>query len=347
MYLSLDLAPTNGGVTEEMMDTTGSDKEETSGVITSIEMSMDISPEEPATTNTKDTVVDANEPSATISESANAEPITTEPTDNGPTDAELTSTEPNQAEPADVELADVEPADTEPAATEQVMTDVDPTEPTNTTTITDAVADDADPPATIATATATELSPSPQIAENGLSPGYTAAGVPTSGETGDDGPSTPMSGQPAVVTTATPRPQPDTIDGRSTKTGYVYDVRMRYREIITKRRSLLSQGFVMIIHIMRLRSQMSDCLLCLFIRFHQNIHGDHDHPEDPRRIWKIYEALKNAGCLTRMVKLPSREATQAELGLVHTAEHIQTITDTASMCSPHWILCNFQRFYGE
>jgi hypothetical protein len=33
-----------------------------------------------------------------------------------------------------------------------------------------------------------------------------------------------------------------------------------------------------------------------------------------------------------MVKLPSREATQAELALVHTAEHIQTITDTASMC---------------
>ncbi|KAK3837646.1 MAG: histone deacetylase Clr3 [Linnemannia elongata] len=76
---------------------------------------------------------------------------------------------------------------------------------------------------------------------------------------------------------------------------------------------------------------MSDCLLRLFIRFHQNIHGDNDHPEDPRRIWKIYEALKNAGCLTRMVKLPSREATQAELGLVHTTEHIQTITDTAKM----------------
>ncbi|KAG9064619.1 Histone deacetylase hda1 [Linnemannia hyalina] len=255
-------------------------------------MSMDISPEEPAATNTMDTVVDANEPSAAASESTNAEPIATEPTDNGPTDAELTNAELNHAEPADVELADTEPADTEPSTTEQVMTDVDTTEPINTTIVTDAVADNADPPAIIATTTATGLSPSPQTAENGLSPGYTAAGVPTSSETGDDGPSTPMSGQSAVVATATPRPQPDTIDGRSTKTGYVYDVRMR---------------------------------------FHQNIHGDNDHPEDPRRIWKIYEALKNAGCLTRMVKLPSREATQAELGLVHTEEHIQTITDTAKM----------------
>ncbi|KAF9142091.1 Histone deacetylase hda1 [Mortierella sp. GBA39] len=296
------LAPTNGGVTEEMMDTTGSDKEESSGVITSIEMSMDISPEEPAATNTMDTVVDANEPPAATSESTNAEPIATEPTDNEPADAELTNTELNHAEPADVEIADAEPADTEPTDTEpadtetatkeQVMTDADTTEPINTTIVTDAVADNVDSPAIIATTTATGLSPSPQTAENGLSPRYTAAGVPTSSETGDDGPSTPMSGQSAVVATATPRPQPDTIDGRSTKTGYVYDVRMR---------------------------------------FHQNIHGDHDHPEDPRRIWKIYEALKNAGCLTRMVKLPSREATQAELGLVHTEEHIQTITDTAKM----------------
>lgn len=233
------------------MDTTVSDKEESSGVITSIEMSMDISPEEPTTTNTKDTVVDVDEPSTAVSEPTSAGPIVIEPTDNEPTDAELTNTEFNHAEPADVEFADAEPADTEPAATEQVMTGADTTEPT---IITDAVADNVDPPAIIATATATELSPSPQTAESGLSPGYTAAGVPTSSETGDDGPSTPMSGQSAIVTTATPRPQPDTIDGRSTKTGYVYDVRMRYRELVSKRRSLLSQDLVVIIHDMRRRS---------------------------------------------------------------------------------------------
>ncbi|KAF8945651.1 Histone deacetylase hda1 [Haplosporangium gracile] len=306
---SHDLAPTNGGVTEEMMDTTGNDVEESSGVITSIEMPMDISPEESAT-NTKDAVVVADEPSAAVFKSTDVEPVATEPTDNGPTDAKTTNAEPKQAEPTDVEFADAEPADaepadaepadaepadTEPAATEHMMTDTATTKPT--TTITDTAVDIVDPPTTITTAAATStsatgLSPSPQTVENGLSPGDTVAGLPTPSEAGDEGPTTPMSGQSVVVTTATPRPQPDTIDGRSTKTGYVYDVRMR---------------------------------------FHQNIHGDNDHPEDPRRIWKIYEALKNAGCLTRMIKLPSREATQAELALIHTAEHIQVITDTAKM----------------
>ncbi|KAF9958801.1 Histone deacetylase hda1 [Mortierella alpina] len=88
-----------------------------------------------------------------------------------------------------------------------------------------------------------------------------------------------------------PLPQPDKLDGRSTRTGYVYDVRMR---------------------------------------FHSNVHGDDDHPEDPRRIWRIYDALKSSGCTSRMVKIPSREATVDELKLVHTMEHIQTITGTSA-----------------
>ncbi|KAG0219715.1 Histone deacetylase hda1 [Mortierella sp. GBA43] len=92
--------------------------------------------------------------------------------------------------------------------------------------------------------------------------------------------------------TAAPLPQPDIMDGRSTKTGYVYDVRMR---------------------------------------FHSNVHGEDDHPEDPRRIWRIYEALKNAGCTNRMIKVPSREATIDELRLIHSDEHIESIQKTAEM----------------
>ncbi|KAG0301146.1 Histone deacetylase hda1, partial [Linnemannia gamsii] len=301
---SHELATTNGEVTEEMMDTTGAEAEESSGVITSNETPMDLSPEEPTTattttTTTEDTAAITNEPNeptaVTVSEPSVTEPIVTESADPAPSDTEPTTAEPKHAEPTDIELADAEPADdTEPTTTEQIVIDEDTTKPT---TITDTVVNIVDPPSTISTAAATGaseigLSPSPQTVENELPLGDATSGVPASSETGDDGPSIPMSGQSAVVTSATPRPQPDIIDGRSTKTGYVYDVRMR---------------------------------------FHQNIHGDNDHPEDPRRIWKIYEALKNAGCLTRMVKLPSREATQAELALVHTAEHIQTITDTAKM----------------
>ncbi|KAF9420195.1 Histone deacetylase hda1 [Podila epigama] len=86
--------------------------------------------------------------------------------------------------------------------------------------------------------------------------------------------------------------QPEFINGRSTRTGYVYDVRMR---------------------------------------FHSNVHGEDDHPEDPRRIWRIYDALKTAHCTDRMVKIVSREATVEELSLVHTQDHINNITKTMSM----------------
>ncbi|CAO3567109.1 unnamed protein product [Mortierella alpina] len=87
-------------------------------------------------------------------------------------------------------------------------------------------------------------------------------------------------------------PQPEQLEGRSTKTGYVYDVRMR---------------------------------------FHNNVHGDDDHPEDPRRIWRIFDALNTAQCTDRMIKVPSREATSEELGLVHTESHIDNITKTTVM----------------
>ncbi|KAG0351062.1 Histone deacetylase hda1, partial [Gamsiella multidivaricata] len=86
--------------------------------------------------------------------------------------------------------------------------------------------------------------------------------------------------------------QPETFNGRSTKTGYVYDVRMR---------------------------------------FHNNVHGDDDHPEDPRRIWRIFDALNTAQCTDRMIKIPSREATVEELALVHTESHIENITKTTAM----------------
>ncbi|KAI7829774.1 hypothetical protein BC939DRAFT_393118 [Gamsiella multidivaricata] len=99
-------------------------------------------------------------------------------------------------------------------------------------------------------------------------------------------------GANAVIPITAPLPQPDRIDGRSTRTGYVYDVRMR---------------------------------------LHSNEHGEEGHPEDPRRIWRIFEALKNAGCIGRMVKIPSREATLQELSLVHTENLIQSIEKTSEM----------------
>lgn len=68
-------------------------------------------------------------------------------------------------------------------------------------------------------------------------------------------------------------------------------------------------------------------------RHHNNVHGDDDHPEDPRRIWRIYDAIRNAHCTDRMIKITSREATVDELGLVHTDNHIENITKTSGTVS--------------
>jgi histone deacetylase 6 len=63
------------------------------------------------------------------------------------------------------------------------------------------------------------------------------------------------------------------------------------------------------------------------------VHGDDDHPEDPRRIWRIYDAIRTAHCTDRMIKITSREATVDELGLVHTDNHIDNITKTSGTVS--------------
>ncbi|KAF9917763.1 Histone deacetylase hda1 [Lobosporangium transversale] len=95
-----------------------------------------------------------------------------------------------------------------------------------------------------------------------------------------------------VTPNATPLPQPTQVDGRSTRTGYIYDPRMR---------------------------------------LHNNVHGDDGHPEDPRRIWKIFDAIQAAGCTKRMVRIRSREATVEELSLIHTEDHISRIAGTSEM----------------
>lgn len=93
------------------------------------------------------------------------------------------------------------------------------------------------------------------------------------------------------------------------KTGICYDVRMRYHS--------------------RLNSSPSSYL--------------DPHPEDPRRTFRIYKTIAEAGLLTDetlqgktdlgdlMLKLPSREATYEELLLVHTPEHLEFITSTENM----------------
>ncbi|CAK7890694.1 histone deacetylase Hda1p [[Candida] anglica] len=93
------------------------------------------------------------------------------------------------------------------------------------------------------------------------------------------------------------------------KTGIAYDVRMRYHAKI-------------------------------FTSYFEYIDP---HPEDPRRIYRIYKILAEAGLIQDsalsgtddigplMVKIPVREATSEEILEVHTEEHLKYIESTESM----------------
>lgn len=93
------------------------------------------------------------------------------------------------------------------------------------------------------------------------------------------------------------------------KTGLVYDVRMRYHAKI----------------------------------FTSYLEYIDPHPEDPRRIYRIYKILAENGLINDptlcgsdnigdyMVKIPIREATKEEILAVHTEEHLKFIESTQSM----------------
>jgi histone deacetylase 6 len=81
------------------------------------------------------------------------------------------------------------------------------------------------------------------------------------------------------------------------------------------------------------------------MRFHAELDPSKDrteyHPEDPRRIYFIYKALCQAGLVDdilsepplvaqTLVKIPARQATRAEVCLVHTQEHFDYLQRTAS-----------------
>ncbi|KAK9247032.1 hypothetical protein V1506DRAFT_486693 [Lipomyces tetrasporus] len=129
----------------------------------------------------------------------------------------------------------------------------------------------------------------------------------------------PTSAPPTIPpsTTSTPPPLPpppalvtDPLPYVSLKTGLCYDVRMRYHaKIVT------------------------------------NAYDYTDpHPEDPRRVYRIYKALAEAGLVDMkgasgaahiggklMQHIPAREATKDEVTLVHEIKHWDFIERTASM----------------
>lgn len=98
---------------------------------------------------------------------------------------------------------------------------------------------------------------------------------------------------------------------KSRKTGYVYDVRMmlhapfRYR--VDENDNFLDDGFDEI---------------------DPETHHRRSHPEEPRRISKIFERLKKRSLIARMVELPCREVEPREVMLVHTERLWDTVMQT-------------------
>jgi len=80
------------------------------------------------------------------------------------------------------------------------------------------------------------------------------------------------------------------------------------------------------------------------MRFHVEPKPTEDdmHPEDPRRIWSVFSALRDAGLVDDpnadepameyvLGRIETREALKSEICLAHTEEHYEWVMNLASM----------------
>lgn len=85
----------------------------------------------------------------------------------------------------------------------------------------------------------------------------------------------------------------------------------------------------------------SGCCYDARMRFHAVINPTDDHPEDPRRIQKIFRTLESAGLVisnhvggnsnSTLVRIPAREVFKSEVLLVHDLNHWDSMLATASL----------------
>ena len=81
------------------------------------------------------------------------------------------------------------------------------------------------------------------------------------------------------------------------------------------------------------------------MRYHQSLEDEDDdpHPERPLRISKIFEELKAAGLVEdtqdpspssefQLLRIPARQATNEQLCLVHSENHVNKMESTACEC---------------
>nr|5IKK_A Chain A, Histone deacetylase clr3 [Schizosaccharomyces pombe 972h-] len=84
------------------------------------------------------------------------------------------------------------------------------------------------------------------------------------------------------------------------------------------------------------------------MRFHATLSEVDDHPEDPRRVLRVFEAIKKAGYVSNVpspsdvfLRIPAREATLEELLQVHSQEMYDRVTNTEKMS--HEDLANLEK----
>ncbi|KAL0084853.1 hypothetical protein J3Q64DRAFT_1640413, partial [Phycomyces blakesleeanus] len=65
--------------------------------------------------------------------------------------------------------------------------------------------------------------------------------------------------------------------------------------------------------------------------YHANLNQSEDHPEDPLRIFSIYNKLQQSGLLDDCVRLMCKKAHARDVLMVHTEEHFKNIKSTKSM----------------
>jgi histone deacetylase 6 len=54
------------------------------------------------------------------------------------------------------------------------------------------------------------------------------------------------------------------------------------------------------------------------------------HPEDPRRIYKIFSILEKHGLLAECIRIKSRRATREEITAIHSIIHYRKMRETTS-----------------
>lgn len=73
---------------------------------------------------------------------------------------------------------------------------------------------------------------------------------------------------------------------------------------------------------------------CYDPRMKEHRHLDYDHPERPERISSIFELLEDFECTSRMIALPVREVSEAEVTMVHSRKVWERVNDLECKISP-------------